>query len=317
MRVRVVANPVSGTNREAVATIEATLQTYAAQSDLTFEMALTSGAGDAERFAATAETDGFDRVLVCGGDGTVMEVCAGLRGSPVPLGILPGGTANVMSVELGIPTVLEQAIALALLPDAGLRAIDLGVVDNRQFMLRVGFGYEAEFSAGTPREEKKKWGRWAYFRTAIQKLRNLQPTRYKITLDNERVVVAHGVTCMICNSSSMGFGSAKMVPDGSVTDGYLDVVVVHRVLEPGSLLRMLTTILRSVLPKLFPNLPAVETWRGQRVVVEVKKPQMIALDGEPLKRGKRVTAWVEPAVVSVIVPPQTVPVEEQTVTAAQ
>lgn len=299
MRVRVIANPASGTNREAVAQIEAAL---AAHSHLESEMCLTEQAGDAERFAASAQADGIDRVLSWGGDGTVMEVLTGLQNSPVPLGILPGGTANVMSVELGIPTTLDGALALALADDITTRTIDLGAVDNRSFMLRVGFGYEAEFSAGTSREDKKKWGRFAYLRTAITKLRGLQPTRYLITLDDGQVVVSYGVTCMICNSSSMGFGALRFVPDGSVSDGLLDVVVVHRVFEPGSFLRALTSMVHSIFPRLFPTLPRFETWRTSRVVVEVKKPQMIALDGEPMKRGKRVTAWAIPGVVNVIVP---------------
>ena len=46
--------------------------------------------------------DGTDLILVLGGDGTINEVVNGMVHSNVPLGILPGGTANVLAMELGL-----------------------------------------------------------------------------------------------------------------------------------------------------------------------------------------------------------------------
>jgi len=43
---------------------------------------------------------GADLILVAGGDGTINEVSEGLAGSPVPLGVLPAGTANVLATEM-------------------------------------------------------------------------------------------------------------------------------------------------------------------------------------------------------------------------
>jgi len=46
--------------------------------------------------------EGADLILVLGGDGTINEVVNGMIGSDVPLGMLPGGTANVLAMELGL-----------------------------------------------------------------------------------------------------------------------------------------------------------------------------------------------------------------------
>ncbi len=57
----------------------------------------------AHELAQAAAADGVDVVLVCGGDGTINEVINGLAPSQVPLGILPGGTANILAHELRLP----------------------------------------------------------------------------------------------------------------------------------------------------------------------------------------------------------------------
>ena len=72
----------------------------------------TSGPGDATAIVRSFLTKGLDVVAVCGGDGTVSEAAGGLEGSGVPLAVLPGGTSNVLAIELGIPTELEGAEAL-------------------------------------------------------------------------------------------------------------------------------------------------------------------------------------------------------------
>jgi diacylglycerol kinase (ATP) len=67
------------------------------------ELASTTRPGMAEGLARSAVARGVDLVLVCGGDGTINEVINGLALSQIPLGILPGGTANILARELRLP----------------------------------------------------------------------------------------------------------------------------------------------------------------------------------------------------------------------
>ena len=76
--------------------------------DIEWEISLTQKSGDAERFARQAAENGADIVAAYGGDGTVMEVARGIMGLDTPLAIFPGGTANLMAVELGIPKNLQR-----------------------------------------------------------------------------------------------------------------------------------------------------------------------------------------------------------------
>lgn len=300
-RLRVIVNPVSGTNREALDTIKKLLD---AHGGLEYEISLTENGGDATRFAQEAAKAGVDAVVVCGGDGTVMETADGLRDTSVPLVILPGGTANVMSIELGIPQTLGAAFALMWDDTRILRAVDMGSIDNTYFFLRAGIGYEAEISATAPREEKKRWGRLAYFRHALRKIRSTRPVRYTLTLDG-KTVVTRGVTCMICNSGNIGLPNLKLAAPVDVSDGLLDVIVI-RSLHLGEAFKVIGSTLGSILPFLKSKPPLIEHWQAREITVEMKRRQMVAYDGEALKRAKRVSAHAVPGAVQVLVPASTV-----------
>src|SRR4051794_19444696 len=106
--VFVIINPASGQDRPILGILNRVFHA----AGINWEVGLTKQSGDALRMAREAVIAGADVVAVYGGDGTVMEVATGLSGSDVPLAIFPGGTANVMAVELGIPGALEEAVAL-------------------------------------------------------------------------------------------------------------------------------------------------------------------------------------------------------------
>ncbi|MBE0689610.1 MAG: NAD(+)/NADH kinase, partial [Anaerolineae bacterium] len=289
LRICVIANPVSGVNRAALDVIE---DFFAAQLNLDYRMLLTQGSGDARRFAEEAVSDGYDLVAAYGGDGTMMEAADGLRGTNVPFAMLPGGTANVMSIDLGIPQDLDGALALIMNPDHEVRMVDMGCIDNQNFLLRAGIGYEADISAGAGRAEKKKRGRWAYFENALRKLGHVIPSKYVITVDGE-TYVQRGITCMICNSGSIGIPNLRLVQNGTVDDGLLDVIVIRN-LRPDTILRTLFQIVRSIFPGHGESNGDSDHWQWREVTVMMKRRQLVAVDGEPFKRSKRVSAHIIP-----------------------
>src|SRR5262249_13224744 len=66
----------------------------------------------------------YDAVFVLGGDGTVMEVASALSGSETPIGVLAGGTGNLLARALGIPLDVRHAVPALL--DGSLQELDLG-----------------------------------------------------------------------------------------------------------------------------------------------------------------------------------------------
>src|SRR5512147_345427 len=138
-RIHIIINPGSGKPKPILHTLNAVFR----PKGIDWDISLTKKSGDAERFARQAAESGVDIVAAYGGDGTVMEVARGLMGLETPMAIFPGGTANLMSVELGIPKDLTEAVAVAADENSLIKSIDVGKVEDGYFLLRVGMGFPA------------------------------------------------------------------------------------------------------------------------------------------------------------------------------
>lgn len=91
---------------------------------------------------AAAKSGRFHAIVAVGGDGTVHDVAEGVLGQSTPMGIIPVGTANVFSREIGLPRSPE-ALASMLLRGCE-RTIPVGEVNGRPFLFVVGVGFDAE-----------------------------------------------------------------------------------------------------------------------------------------------------------------------------
>ncbi len=256
-RITVIANPVSGTNPNALEELRAAL---GEREELEWDLHPTRKSGDAREFAQEAARQGVDAVVVWGGDGTVMETADGLRETGTPLLVLPGGTASVMAVELGMPRTMQDGLALLWNGKARLRPVDMGCIDNQYFLLRVGIGFEAAATAWAGREEKRRWGRMAYIVRGLRLLRGLQTVRYRITLDDQ-TVVAYGITCLICNSTNIGAPSMNLSGKTDIGDGLLDVIVI-RDMTVMTMTRIMASVFQGLLPHRKEAPPPLDYWQA-------------------------------------------------------
>ncbi len=128
----------------------------------------TTGPGTAAGLARAAIAEGADLILAAGGDGTINEVVEGMVHSPVPLGILPAGTANVLAMEMGMGSRLER-VAASL---AGYRATRVavgrvcyqnGAANSRHFLLMAGVGLDAQVVYHVSAPLKARTGKFAYW----------------------------------------------------------------------------------------------------------------------------------------------------------
>src|SRR2546427_7893474 len=90
----------------------------------TVDLRTIPGPGDARRIAEESLGEGFDVLVSHGGDGTAMQVAAGIAGSGIALGVVPGGTGNVLAGNLRLPRATTAAARAPL--RARAQTIDLG-----------------------------------------------------------------------------------------------------------------------------------------------------------------------------------------------
>lgn len=305
-RVQVIINPASGQATPVLHTLNGVFRSFG----FDWDVVITKQPGDGKRLAAKAVAEGYDIVASYGGDGTVAEVASGLIGSDVPLAILPGGTANVMSVELGIPRDLAGACELFCADGCETRTVDMGQIGDGYFLLRAGVGFEAAMVQQADRESKDGLGVMAYLLSALDNLRNPPIAKYRLTLDGQ-TVESEGLTCIVANSGNLGRPGMNLVPGVDVSDGMLDVIIVRQA-DVRSLLAVTANVagLGEAAPVARGDNPQealqetkkdLQHWQAKEIRVESDPVQPVQSDGEMINDTPLVCKIV-PAAVKILTP---------------
>ncbi len=294
-RALLITNPAAArTDARAVTAIRDTLR----RGGWSVDVLATTQAGDARRFASEARIQGFD-VLVCyGGDGTAMQIAAGAVGSGIPLGIVPGGTGNLLAGNLRLPKS-PAAAARAMLKGKPL-PLDLGSVaradGTHYFAVCCGTGFDAALMAATGSDEKRRWKMAAYIARAFAALPAVTSPLHRVTVDG----VGHELPAalvLVANCGELVPPFLRLRDEVAPDDGWLDVLVLRAEGTIESLAAFLELVRR-------PRNGMRRLWFGRGRVVRVEvldgAARPMQLDGEP--RGDTpFEARLLPGALSVIV----------------
>lgn len=289
-QIYVVVNPAAGQPEPILSTLDGVFK----EADVEWWVDITQKQGDATRLAREAAEQGVDVVAAYGGDGTVMEVVNGLIGSDVTLGILPGGTGNVLSLELQIPQTLKEAAELVSAAEPTIRRLDVGKCGSKHFLLRLSTGFNARQIRMTTRELRDQYGRLAYLIATLRALPSAEPVRFRFTLDSEQRDF-EGMTCIVANAGSVGISGLSLAPDIRIDDGMLDVLAI-RDFDLGALSSLAASI--AALP---PEATELNHWQAREITIDSDPVQPVVADGEDIGETP-VTVEAVPQAVPVIVP---------------
>ncbi|MCA8948084.1 MAG: diacylglycerol kinase family lipid kinase [Planctomycetes bacterium] len=217
-RLLVIANPISGGGRARVLVprLCAALQQLGVESVAFF----TTRAGEARERAATAGAENWDGLIAAGGDGTMNEVVNGMPDPTQPLGFLPVGTANVLSVELGLPRRPE--LAARVFANGHLREHAIGECDGRRFLLFVGAGLDGALVERLSAVRTGTLGKHKWLGPILWIGRRWPRHSLRATLDDGTVL--DGLTSVLVTRSRNYGGVVSLLPDIDPADGMLHVL---------------------------------------------------------------------------------------------
>jgi diacylglycerol kinase (ATP) len=231
MKTRLIVNPVSGTDAapDYLQAMNERLREGLGDVDIV----MTVAAGDAARLAGRAAVEGYERLIVAGGDGTLNEVLNGVASvegalARTTFGLVPLGTGNDFAGALGLPEDVEEAVGI-LLRGRTIEA-DLGLLNERYFVNVSAGGFIAEVSDAVNPQLKSLAGKLAYLIGGAQVLMEYEPVGVSLRAlaEDGRVVTRESGAQMfaVCNSRLVG-GGRLIAPHALIDDGLLDVCFVE------------------------------------------------------------------------------------------
>lgn len=248
--------------------------------------------------ARQAVEEGATSVIAWGGDGTIMGAAAALVNSDVSLGIVPGGTGNLLARNLGIPLDARRAMEVALTgTDRRIDLLDVYLGRGRRALSAVmcGMGWDADMM-GAPEELKRRVGWGAYVLQGARYVRQ-KPMRLRVSVDGEPEQQIYGRTVLIANVGMLVAG-LDLIPEARADDGLLDVLIV----DPSSPMDWVRTSAGILRGKGAADDPSRTHLSGRDVVVSTGHPRGRQVDGDTVADGQGFRVSVLEKALAVRVP---------------
>jgi len=257
------------------------------------DVLVTSAPGDAAR-VARSEAEAYDALFTLGGDGTVMEVLGAMPANGPPVGVLHGGTGNLLAQALGVPRRVGPAVRALL--SGRVARIDLArLADGRRFALAAGVGVDAAMIAEASRLLKRRLGVFAYVYSGTRALLRFERFAVRIEVDG-RVHEQEASAVLVANFGTVLHDLIKLGDGIEYDDGLLNVCLF----APNSLRDSIRVAHRLLRGDFRPD-PCLWYAAGRRISVETDPPRMAQADGE-LLGDTPLTAEVEPMRATVFLP---------------
>jgi diacylglycerol kinase (ATP) len=312
----VIYNPV----KVNLKTLKATVKSIEAEAGwgktLWYETSVLDPGGELTKQAIA---QGADVVLAAGGDGTIRAVAESLRGTEIPLALLPSGTGNLLARNMSLALDnLDSSVTTAFHGEP--RPIDVGVVEAERadgsrsshvFLVMAGLGLDAQMAANTNAALKATVGWVAYIDAIARAVRDNNRVKVRYSVDGGPQSSATVNTVIVGNCGLLP-GGIQLLPDAVIDDGVFDIVAfrpggfvgwvqiyVKLVWENGILRR--TTVGRRIV-SMSREVRALRYLRGKELTIRLEHPEEFELDGDPFGEAIALKAHVDHLGLKVMVP---------------
>jgi diacylglycerol kinase (ATP) len=263
------------------------------EAGVTLQTIETEAPGHGAEIAARYGAD-FDAVFTLGGDGTAIEVVGALSHTGPPVGILPGGTGNVVARTLGTSGNVRKAVKSLLAGDEA--RVDLGrLTTGHRFMIGMGVGLDATMIAYAPGPLKRRIGFFAYVIAAARAFVRLEKFTVRLTVDG-KLIEQRASAVLIANFGAV-LNDLLAFGDGILRDDGLLNACIY---SPGNRVDAIRILWRMA-RKNFGADPCIRYVSGSVFRVETNPPRLGQADGE-LIGDSPFEVTVEPLAARVLVP---------------
>ena len=216
-KIVIISNPISGNKagQHKLKKVIKELQHLKIQIDI-YE---TKAPGDAINLSRAAISNGYDAIVVAGGDGTINEVANGIVGSQTPMALIPTGTINLLARELKLPTD-PKALAKIIANGPSLAALPC-YVGSSLFLVVASIGFDARVINDVSLPLKRAIGQWAYIFAGIKRWFKAPFCQLNLEYKNE----CHSISGLIAANGRYYGGQFSLDTTASVFSPTLDVYI--------------------------------------------------------------------------------------------
>ena len=273
VHLKLIYNPAAGRGkaRRHVREIEEYLRSRGARVDCE----PSTGPEDLVRIAAEGSRGGYDRVVVCGGDGSLNLAVREFDLTAGTLALIPTGSGDDFAKVTGVPRNIRRACDNVL--DGRVASFDVAEANGLRYLGVAGLGFDSEVAEYANRHSSFLRGSAVYLYAIFRVLPKFTPRLVHIRTENGNRD-EHIMFAAIGNTRQYG-GGIRITPAAVPDDGLLDLCIVHSTTR----MQLLKT-----LPKAYTGAHVrssfVETGRGQAFSFDSEQPMAVYADGEPLTR---------------------------------
>ncbi|MFZ2491972.1 MAG: diacylglycerol kinase family protein [Thermoanaerobaculia bacterium] len=268
MRLKLIYNPVAGRGRSR-RRMEQILRCLCDEAEV--DVSASRSPEDLVRIAAESSRDGFDRVVICGGDGSLNYAVREFDLERGVLGVIPAGSADDFAHVAGIPQNIRRACDAVL--HGGIREVDVATANGHRYLGVAGVGFDSEVTRYANERVLFLRGTVRYLYALMRVLPKFKPRRISIGGEPADIMFA-----VVGNSGQYG-GGIRITPAAKLDDQLLDLCIVHKTSIP-----MLLRTLPAAYTGAHVKSPFVECRRGETFRLESEQVMDVFADGEWLTK---------------------------------
>lgn len=244
-----------------------------------------------------AEATAVDAVVVCGGDGSILAVVKALGERKLPLGIIRGGTMNILARDLGLPEALDEAADVIV--GGKIRAIDMGFVNDQLFLCNSAIGLMPHLARAREKlREVSWWKKWpTVLSQAVTLIRTYPRLHVKIEMNGE---TRHFRTRAIAISNNPLADAKGPIPPRETLDSGKLGIYIARDTSRLAVVRVAAHMLAGN----WQNDETVASLSIKSAVLSLDRPRPLSVmnDGEPTQLKTPLHYTIRPQALQVLVP---------------